>query len=216
MFKIIHDYFNPPLPNTTYDIDNLSNDADINGNVEVKIVNGNSNITSTITSNTNTLITQNSSAITPKDKDIYDPNKDETFLVTCSRCKRQVHHSKIYHVHSKGKISFECINSKECFEVTNQRSKKKIEPTVKHLEEHYKNNPNTKNLPKEQQFKEIFNIDFNDLKELPRFRDGCIHYAHTQTLNSNKHQSTQQNTSVRSKRYTWNMFKRKWEINEYF
>lgn len=90
MFQIIHDYFSKK--NESSKESNLSNKS--------------------FSTNNNSPQSKQSDH---KKIDVIEEKTSTPLMVVCCRCKRDVEHSKIYHVHTQGKISFECMDNKECF-----------------------------------------------------------------------------------------------------
>lgn len=101
-------------------------------------------------------------------------NKMNKTIKICSKCEREMPISKLTGMSIKRQVTFECIDEKDCRE----NNKKLIDDENKNklIED---NKIIHKDLPKEEQMKAIYGIDYDQLIEIPqRFRDASIHYYH--------------------------------------
>lgn len=104
-------------------------------------------------------------------------NEKKPEINICKLCDRERNMEDLTSVHEKGNITYICEDVKDC-KSNNKKIQKKIdeEKRIKELREKYKH------LDKEEQLKEIYGVDFDDLDELPeRYRDASIHYIHKET-----------------------------------
>jgi len=83
-----------------------------------------------------------------------------------------------YSVFSNQIKAYECIDEKKCrsLQPDNINLGKKI------VKQYYSNEKSDKTLSREDLFKEIFKLDFDELDESPiKFRDATINYIHKNT-----------------------------------
>lgn len=97
----------------------------------------------------------------------------ENVKVTCQKCKYEDHPDNMWSVHNNGETEYECMENNKCYQRTNAEkiAQRNIE---KEQEQKYGH------LEKETQFETRYNLEYEDLEELPcRFRDASIHYRHS-------------------------------------
>jgi hypothetical protein len=124
-------------------------------------------------------------------------------LVNCVLCKREVEKNKVYDVKSSGQTTYECVDSKECSKevarVNEELRRNRLSEFERNYEDNYDDLVNKYgSLEKEEQLKMMFNIEFEDLIELPRFRDACIHYKHKDS----------------DQKYTWSLVNKHWSLRK--
>lgn len=123
--------------------------------------------------------------------------------VKCSLCQREVEKSKVYDVKSSGTTTYECVNSTDCrkeaVRVKDELRRNRLTELERNVEDNYEDLiKRFGSLEKEEQLEMMFNVKLNDLSELPRMRDGCIHYEHEES----------------GQKYTWSLFKKAWSLKK--
>lgn len=94
-------------------------------------------------------------------------------VVTCHKCKSEKLFNEIASCNYKGTVTYECLDEKNC------KSKSLINMEAKQKKDKEENEQKNKykHLPKEEQLKERYGVEFDDLEEVEmRFRDASIHY----------------------------------------
>jgi hypothetical protein len=99
----------------------------------------------------------------------------EDTRVKCNKCGNLAEMSEMYTVHNLGAIEYECVDEKGCYNRKNadrfarQKKQRELQKKCAHLS-------------KEEQLREMFDVNFEDLIENPvRYRDASIHYKHKTT-----------------------------------
>lgn len=135
----------------------------------------------------------------------------QTF-VTCELCKKSIDRTKVFDVKTHGNTTYECVDTKECnkgvqllkeaaYKLKDEQRRSRLSELERNMEDNYDDLVQKfGKWEKEEQIKMIFGVDFDDLIELPRSRDGCIHYKHKDT----------------ERRYTWSMFSHVWSLCKYY
>ena len=102
-----------------------------------------------------------------KKKQASNNNETDKHNEICSKCKESFDVKVMCKIFDKRQgISYECVDTKECYKRANAD---KI-VTESKLEQY-------RHLPKEEQLKSMYGVDFSDLEEIPfRTRDASIHY----------------------------------------
>lgn len=102
----------------------------------------------------------------------------QSTLIKCNKCNKENPLSEMSSYSFRGIVTYNCTDefnceSKEKLEAIKIKEKERIDK--EHREKY-------KHLPKEEQIKEMYGIDFDDLEEMDiRFRDASIHYYHEDT-----------------------------------
>ena len=99
-------------------------------------------------------------------------------LKTCAKCNKERPLNEMIGCGFRGVTTYECIDEQNCL------SKERLQNIEREKQKKIDMDERQKyiHLPKEEQLKQRYNVEFDDLEELKmRFRDASIHYRHKES-----------------------------------